>query len=89
MSTILDLSKPEIERAYKLGIKAGEVVAIKARQEATAKERNRITRMLDFLARREHRRNHFASERMYRELIVAIESEVNVFEQAMTELDNE
>lgn len=80
MSTMLDLSKPEIARAYKLGIKAGEVVAIKAAQAATAKERNRIVRMLDFLARRENKRNHAATEALYRDIIKAIESELNVFE---------
>lgn len=89
MSTMLDLSKPEIERAYKLGIKAGEVVAIKAAQAATLKERNRITRMLDLLARRAEKRRHTASALTYRELIVAIEAEVNLFERTMTGLDDE
>jgi hypothetical protein len=84
---MLDLSKPEVERAYKLGIKAGELVAIKAAQEATMRERNRITRMLDLLARRAEKRRHTASALTYRELITAIEAEVNVFEKTMTVLD--
>ncbi len=88
MSTMLDLSKPEIAHAYKLGIKAGEVVAIKAAQQATAKERNRIVRMLDFLARRAEKRRHTASAMTYRELITAIEAEVNVFERTMAVLDD-
>lgn len=88
MSTLLDLSKPEIARAYQMGIKAGEVVAIKAAQAATAKERNRITRMLDLLARKAEKRRHTASALVYRELITAIEAEVNLFEQTMTVLED-
>ena len=80
MSTMLDLSKPEIERAYRLGIKAGEVVAIKATQAATAKERNRIVRLIRAYAIRAKKSRNQARELFYLQLIDDIESGVNPFE---------
>ena len=80
MSTMLDLSKPEIERAYKLGIKAGEVYAIKATQAATAKERNRIVRLIRAYAIQAKKNRNQAREIFYLNLIDDIESGVNPFE---------
>lgn len=81
MSTLLDLSKAEVERAYKLGIKAGEVVAIKAAQAATAKERNRITRLIRAYALRAKKNRNQAREIFYLQLIEDIESEVNAYKE--------
>ena len=80
MSTLLDLSKPEIARAYKLGIKAGEVVAIKQTQAATAKERNRIVRLIRAYAIQAKKNRNQAREIFYLNLIDDIESGVNPFE---------
>lgn len=80
MSTLLDLSKPEIARAYTLGIKAGEVVAIKATQAATAKERNRITRLIRAYAIQAKKNRNQAREIFYLQLIEDIESGVNPYE---------
>ena len=76
----IDLSNPEVARAYKLGIKAGEVVAAKASLQATAKERNRITRLIRTYAIRARNNRNQAREQFYLELIHDIESGANPFE---------
>lgn len=76
----IDLSNPEVERAYKLGLRAGEVVAAKAAREATAKERNRITRLIRALAIRARQNRNQARETFYLQLIDDIEAEVSAFE---------